>query len=113
MENNTNLIESILESATKYGKNVYELAVLKIVDRASDRISGFIPQIVVLVFIAFFLLFINIGAALWIGQLLGEVYFGFFAISGLNLIFLFIYYFFMRKWLKRLLYDFIIRQLLN
>jgi hypothetical protein len=113
MENNTNLIESILESATNYGKNGYELAVLKLVDKASDRISGFIPQIVVLAFLAFFLLFINIAAALWIGKLLGEVYFGFFVISGLNLIFLFMYYFFMRKWLKRVLYDFIIRQLMN
>jgi hypothetical protein len=113
MEKNTNLTESVIETATSYGKNAYELAVLKLVDRASDRISGFIPQIVVLVFIAFFLLFINIGASLWIGKLLGEVYFGFFAISGLNLIFLFMYYFFMRKWLKSVLYDFIIRQLMN
>ena len=113
MENNTNLIESIIESATNYGKNGYELAVLKLVDKASNRISSFIPQILVLVFITFLLLFINIGAAIWIGQLLGEVYFGFFAISGLNLIFLFMYYFFMRKWLKRVLYDFIIRHLMN
>jgi uncharacterized membrane protein len=113
MEDNANLIESLLEGATEYGKTGYELVKLKVVDKTSDGLSSFLPHTVVVVILGSFLLFLNLGIALWLGEILGKYYYGFFVLAAFYALLTLIFHFFMRKWLKRLLYDYIIKQLLN
>ena len=50
--------------------------------------------------VVLFTIFFNIGMALWLGDLLGEVYYGFFIVAVFYLVVGVILYFFLRKWIK-------------
>jgi hypothetical protein len=108
-----NLFESLLERASEYGKTSYELVKLKAVDKTSDLVSSFLPRTLVFILIASFLLFLNLGLALWLGEVLGKVYYGFFVVAGFYVIAGIVIYFFMHKWLKRLVSDYLIKQMLK
>jgi hypothetical protein len=112
MEDN-NLFESLFEKASEYGKTSYELVKLKALDKTSDVVSSFIPRSVVFVLIASFILFLNLGIALWLGDLLGKLFYGFFVVSGFYVIAGIVIYFFMHKWLKRIVSDYFIKHMLN
>lgn len=113
MEENMNLMESLLERVAEYGKTSYELVKLNVVDKTSDGISSFLASSIIKVTVACFLLFINLGVAFWVGDLLGKIYYGFLAVAGFYAFVAFVLHFFMRKWLKRVFYDYFIRQMLK
>jgi hypothetical protein len=112
MEDN-NLFESLFEKASEYGKTSYELVKLKALDKTSDVLSSFIPRSVVFVLIASFILFLNLGIALWLGDLLGKLFYGFFVVSGFYVIAGIVIYFLMHKWLKRIVSDYFIKHMLK
>jgi len=112
MEDN-NLFESLFEKASEYGKTSYKLVKLKTLDKTSDIVSSFIPRSVVFVLIASFILFLNLGIALWLGDLLGKMFYGFFVISGIYVIAGIVIYFFLHKWLKRIVSDYFIKHMLK
>jgi hypothetical protein len=112
MEDN-NLFESLFEKASEYGKTSYELVKLKALDKTSDVVSSFIPRSFVFVLIASFILFLNLGIALWLGDLLGKLFYGFFVVSGIYVIAGIVIYFFMHKWLKRIVSDYFIKYMLK
>ena len=113
MEDQTNLIETLIEKATDYGKTSYELAKLKALDKTSDVVSSFLAHYVVIVVLFSFMLFLNLGLALWIGKILGEIYFGFFAVAGFYCIAAILIYSFMRKWIKKAAGNLFIKLMLN
>ena len=113
MEDNTNLFDSLLERASEYGKTSYELVKLKAVDKTSDVVSSFIPHSVVFVLIASFMLFLNLGLALWLGEILGKIFYGFFVVAGFYVLSGIVIHFFMHKWLKRIVSDYFIKHMLK
>lgn len=113
MEDNSKLLETLLERATDYGKSSFELLKLKALDKTTDVISSVIPYSVVLVLIASFMLFLNLGLALWLGDILGKMFYGFFVVAGFYAVTGIIIHFFMHKWFKKLLSDYYIRRLLK
>jgi hypothetical protein len=113
MENNAKLIESLLENATDYGKTSYELLKLKTVDKTSEVISTFVPHSVVFVLITVFILFFNLGLALWLGEILGKTFYGFFVIAAFYCITGVAAHFLMHKWLKKKVSNSIIKLLLK
>jgi fatty acid desaturase len=113
MEDNTKQIESLLEKAAEYGKASYELVKLKTLDKTSDAVSSFIPHSVVFVVIAVFMLFLNLGLAFWLGDILGKTYFGFFVVAAFYGIIGIVLHFFMHKWLKKVICNYIIKNVLN
>ncbi|MFA6200323.1 MAG: phage holin family protein [Bacteroidales bacterium] len=111
MEENMKSIESLLESTAEYGKTSYELIKLKLMDKVSDVLSSFVPLFVISILLASFLLFLNFGVALWIGEICGKIYYGFFAVGAFYGLIALIFYLFMNKWLKRIFYDYIVRKI--
>ena len=109
MEDNTKMIESLFEKATDYGKTSFELVKLKALDKTSDVVSSFIPHSIVFVFIASFMLFLNLGLAYWLGEILGQVFYGFFVVAAFYILLGMILHFFMHKWLKNMIYNYIIK----
>ena len=73
MEDDARLLESLLERASEYGKTSLELVKLKALDRTAELISASVPLAIVIILIASFLLFINLGLAFWFGRCLGEL----------------------------------------
>ncbi len=109
MEDNAKIIESLLERAAEYGKTSFELIKLKALDKTSDIVSSLIPHSVVFALIAVFMLFLNLGLAFWLGEILGRTFFGFLVVAGFYGITGIIIHFFMHKWLKKKVSDFIIK----
>ena len=113
MEPDTNIIEELIEKTVEYGKSSLELAKLKTLDKTSDVVSSFLASSVVVVILIVFMLFLNLGLALWIGKVLGEIYYGFFAVAGFYCIAAIFTYFFMLKWIKKQFGNAIIKQVLK
>jgi hypothetical protein len=113
MEDKAKLIESLLERATEYGKTSYELIKLKALDKTSDVVSSFIPHSVVIVLIASFMFFFNLGLAFWLGEILGKTCYGFFVVAAFYGIIGIVVHFFMHKRLKKIICNYIIKQVLK
>jgi fatty acid desaturase len=110
MEDNPNLIESLLERATDYGKTSYELVKLKVLDKATEASSRVIFKSVVLSLFITFLLFVNLGLALWLGEILGKLYWGFLVVAAFYGFVGIVFHFLMHKWFKNLISNYIIKQ---
>jgi hypothetical protein len=113
MEDNENIIEILLERATEYGKSGYELAKLKALDKSSDVLSTLTANSVVLIILSSFMLFLNLGLAFWLGEILGRIYFGFFVIASFYGISGILIYFFWRDWIKKVVSSKFISQVLK
>jgi hypothetical protein len=113
MEDKAKSLESLLNSATDYGKTTYELIKLKALDKTSDVVSSVVPHSVVLIILSSFTLFLNLGIAFWLGEILGKIFYGFMIISGFYFIIGVIIYFLMYKWLKKLVCNYVIKQMLK
>ena len=113
MEDNIHTIESLLGQAIQYGKTSIELIKLQAVDKTSDSVSSLVPSSVIVITLGCILFFVNVGAAFWLGEVLGKIYFGFFSVAGFYVIVAFILRVFLYKWIKRIFYDYMIKQLLK
>jgi hypothetical protein len=113
MEENTNSIESLIEKATEYGKTSFELAKLNALDKTSEVVSSLLSHSLVLVIVSAFLLFLSLGLALWLGEILEKIYLGFFIVAafyGITGIFI---HFFLHDWLKKCIGNNTIKQILK
>lgn len=113
MESNAKLIEALLEKVSDYGVTSFELVKLKALDKTSDAVSSFVPHLFVFIVITVFVLFINLGIAFWLGDILGKIYFGFMVVAGFYAIIGLILHFFMHQWLKKVVWNLIIKIVLK
>jgi hypothetical protein len=113
MEDNSKLIEKVLESAIDYGKTSIELAKLKAADRITDTASSFLPQYLVFLVIAAGIFFFSFGLAFWLGDILGRLVYGFFAVAGLYGLAGFVLHYFMRERLRKYFSGHIIKKILK
>ena len=113
MEEKAKLLGSLVDRATDFGKTTYELIRLKAIDKTSEVVSSVVPHSVVLILFASFMLFLNLGLAFWLGEILGKLYYGFFVVAAFYILTGIIIHFFMHKWLKRIICNYVIRQLLK
>ena len=113
MESNVKLIEELAESAFDYGKSGYELVKLKSIDKTADVVSSIIPHSIVFVIIILFTLFFNLGLAYYLGEMFGNIFYGFFVVAafyGIAAIFIHV---FMHKRIKNKIYSYLVKQLLK
>lgn len=113
MEEQTSIIDELLDKTAEYGKAELELAKLKALDKGSEIVSATVPGLLVMVSASVFMLFLNLGIALWVGGLLGDLFLGFFAVAAFYGIIALILRLFMHKWLKKKVGDYIIKRVLN
>ncbi len=113
MNNSEKSIEMLFGKAEDYGKTTVELFKLKAIDKTSDIISSLAVKLVIIIVIALFSLSINIGVALWIGELLGKSYYGFFIVAGFYAIAVSVIYAFRIQCIKSPIRDAIINQMLQ
>jgi len=113
MEDNIKLIEVLIDKATEYGKTSFEIVKLKTIDKTVDIVSSFIPPTIIFVFIAFFLIFANLGLALWLSEILGKIYFGFFVVAAFYAFIALFLRVFLSKWMKKIAENQIIKVILK
>jgi hypothetical protein len=111
MENKNNLIEALMEKVADYGETTLELAKLKTIAKTSDIVSSIFPRaIVMLVFISF-MLFLSLGTALWLGDILHRIFYGFFVVAAFYGVVTLVLYLFFRKWLKNFYGDYLVKKM--
>jgi fatty acid desaturase len=113
MEDKADLIETLFDRATEYGKTSIELVKLKALDKTADIVSSFVPLSVVILLVASFLLFLNLGLALWLGEILGKPFYGFFVVAAFYVITGIVIHFFMHRWIKKLAGNYFIKHVLK
>jgi len=113
MEEDVKSIESLLEKTKDYAKTSIELIKLQTLEKTADVVSSFIPHSFVFILIATFLVFLNLGIAFWLGKILGEIYYGFFVVTAFYGIAGIVVHFFMHKWLKKIIMDYVIKLVLK
>jgi hypothetical protein len=113
MEENSNLLETLLERASEYGKTSIDLVKLKALDKTTEIVSSVIPLSVVILLVASSMLFLNLGLAFWLGEVLGKIYYGFFIVAAFYVLAGIFIHFFLHKWIKRLVGDYFIKRVLK
>ena len=113
MDEQSGLIESLIEKGEQYGKTTLELLKLKTLDKSADVASNLVSWLIVLIFAVLFFLILNIGVALWLGEILGKTYYGFFAIAGFYGLLALIFGVFRKQLIKEPLNNSIIEQVLE
>jgi hypothetical protein len=83
VEERKELIEDLFEKVEAYIKTNVELIKLRTIDKLSAVIASLASGVVLLILFSFFFLMVNIGLAIWLGQAMGQVYYGFFLIAGI------------------------------
>lgn len=111
MEENTKLLETLLEKAINYGHSSLELAKLKTIDKSTNVISALIPQLLVASFIAIALLFLTLGMALYLGEIMGKTYYGMAVVAGFYALCAIITQLFLRKVISKACCNLIIRNI--
>lgn len=86
MDNLTTNIELLYEKAKDYAEINVELIKMHAIDKTADVVSSIMSRLVLLVSFTMFLLFVNISLSLYLGELLGETYWGFLIVSGVYLL---------------------------
>jgi hypothetical protein len=109
MDDNLKTVELLFAKAVEFGKLNLKLFKLKVLDISTEVLSSIISNSVVIFLGIFFLLFLSIGSAIWMGQILGEIYLGFFVLAGFYCIVAVVYKLFISKWIKRIISNYVIK----
>ena len=86
METISREAETILTDAAEYVETKTRLWKLKVVEKVAEVYGTIISKLLFFCMMGVFTLFVTIGIALWIGELLGKTYYGFFIMGGIFLI---------------------------
>lgn len=113
MENETTFLEPLFEKAEAYGKTSYELFKLEATEKTVNFLSTGFSRSVAVFFFSIFIVFASIGISLWLGDLLGKTYYGFFCVAGFYGIIGIVLYFFLHTEIKKHAGNSIVKQMLN
>lgn len=101
METNPTLIEALLASIEAYVKTTYQLTKLKAIEKLTLILTSLMSWLITGVVLLLFALFSSIGLALYLGDLLGKSYYGFFLLAIFYLFLGTIVHFFLVKKLRK------------
>ena len=112
MEIFQNIFEPLLKKIEQYVKTSLKLYKLKSIDKITALFADLIFQCVALLVFSVFVIFLNIAISLWLGEILGQMYFGFLSVALLyGLIWIFVLIF--KKTLKNRISDVAIQKIIN
>jgi hypothetical protein len=104
-------VEALFEKAENYSKTSLELFKLMVIDKSADLVSSLVVQFAIFMVAAVFTLVINIGIAMWLGDLLGKMYYGFFAVAIFYAVVMALLFIFRHEWIKTPVSNSIISQM--
>ena len=103
-------LETLYERIQDYGKSTFELSKLKLLQTTISLVTAIVARLSVVIVMSLFVLVFNIGVALFVGEWLGKLYWGFFVVSGCYLVVGILFHFFIHGWIKRAMSTMIIHQ---
>src|SRR5438045_3534314 len=106
-------IASLFERTEHFTRTSADLYKLESIDKSADVISTLMARLAVVTALVLFFLIVNIGIALWLGEAIGKVYYGFFIVAGFYAVIGVVLHFAASKWIKVPLQNLIITQALK
>lgn len=113
MENRTTTLEKLIEKIEIYVKTTFDLFGCNLVYKSADIISVIAAKLSIATVVVLSFLFASIGLALWIGEQLEKIYYGFFIVAGAYVLLACILSILKNIWIKRPISNFIIKQTLK
>lgn len=113
MKNSTNSLNILLEKTGDYLETRMELLRLQAVSTTSDVTSSLLASFLILFFASITFLLLNIGVAMWIGDVTGKMHYGFFIVSGFYILLLLLFITLRKKLIKKPLHDMLVKKMLN
>jgi len=113
MEPEPNKVESLLQNANDHLETRLKLFKWKVALKSADIISGNASRLVLLAFLSLFIFVLSIAIGLYLGDLLGKVYYGFFVLAGFYGLCIVVVYLFRNKWIETPVSNGIIQKMTN
>jgi len=113
LEEQADIMESLVGKALDYGKTSLQLARLKTLRKSAEVGSSLLSNSLSLFFIFSMVLFASIGMAIWLGDLLGRSCYGYFAVAAFYLVAGTLERLFLHKWFQKVTADYFIKQVLK
>lgn len=107
------ILEPLFDRAEDYVKTSFELYKLKTISKTAEVVSTFVSRGAVLIVLSMFLVFVSIGLALWLGDLLGKTYLGFFCVAAFYIVLGGVLFYFLHQYIKRQISNSIISEVFN
>jgi len=111
MKDKVVLIEVLFEKVESYMQTTLELYRLKAIDKATDVFATLASSLIIAVIITLFFILVSIGLALYLGEILGKSYYGFFALAAFYALLAVIMAVNRRDWLEIKMNNFLIKQI--
>lgn len=106
-------IDVLLSDAGDFIETKAALWKLKTIESLADVSGELVAGLAMIVLASFVVILISIGVALWLGELLGKSYYGFFIIGGFYAIVALIMLLRRERWLKDPFSNMLIRKILK
>ncbi|HLP63862.1 hypothetical protein [Flavobacterium sp.] len=113
MDTTATNIELLYDKAKKYTETSMELFRLNAIDKTADVASSLMARMAIVMVVAMFTLFVNIGIALFIGKMMGEYYLGFMIVSLFYLILAVVLHVFRNQFIKIPITNLVIEKLMK
>ena len=113
MENHPYSFAALFEKAGNHLETRIDLLKLQAINKSSEVTSSILSVVVILVICFFGITILNIGLALWIGELMGKTYLGFFILGGFYVVIGIVVHLFRHSWLKEPVTSMFIKKMLN
>ncbi len=106
-------VEVLISKVGNYSKTTVELCKLNAIAYSARIVSSVVARLTIIVSLALFVLIMTIGFAIWIGELTGKMYVGFFITGSFYAVVAVLLFYFGNQWVRRPVSDSIITQLLQ
>jgi hypothetical protein len=113
MEDRVSYIVPLLEKVEQYGKTSLELIELKTIYTTTKVATELVSKSAVFIAISMSIVVFSIGVALWLGDMLGASYYGFFCVAAFYAIIGGVLFYFFPNKIKNRVSRFIISKMLN
>ena len=82
MKEKVTMLKDLMDRAEQFAKTNIQLYRLKAIDKVTEVFSSVAAGVVILIIVTFLCIILSIGASIWLGEVLGKMYYGFFAVAG-------------------------------
>lgn len=113
MEPSPNQIELLVERVEAYASTSFELSKLRIVEQGIPVVTLIVSKLSVIAVLALFAVLLTIGMALFLGELMGKTYYGFFVVAGFYLLLGIILQLFLSSWIRKSVSDLFISKFIQ
>jgi hypothetical protein len=113
MENRATTLENLFENLEQFSKTSFELYKLKAIYEIASLTSRLAVRFILTIVVALISLFISIGSALWLGDVLGKSFYGFFIVAFFYILLWVVLFIFRKSSIRQPMSNMIIKSMLQ